>query len=109
MYLLCGVGGGPGRVAFGLKLIYGDNVHCYFAEPTRSPVMLLGLASGLHDKISVEDIGLDNKTNADGLAVGRPSAFVGKIMDKVLSGSFTIYDYRLYDFLKSLYRKKVSF
>ena len=109
VYLPCGVGGGPGGVAFGLKLMYGDNVHCYFAEPTRSPAMLLGLASGLHDQVSVEDIGLDNKTDADGLAVGRPSAFVGKIMDKILSGSFTIDDYRLYDFLKSLYREEDIF
>lgn len=109
VYLPCGVGGGPGGVALGLKLMYGDNVHCYFAEPTRSPAMLLGLTSGLHDKISVEDIGLDNKTDADGLAVARPSAFVGKIMDKILSGAFTIDDYRLYDFLQGLYREENIF
>lgn len=109
VYLPCGVGGGPGGVAYGLKLAYGDNVECYFAEPTHSPAMLLGLATGKHDKISVEDIGLDNKTEADGLAVGRPSSFVGKIMDKVLSGSFTIDDGRLFDFLKDLYNKENIF
>ncbi len=109
VYLPCGVGGGPGGVCYGLKLMYGDNVKCFFAEPTHSPAMLLGLASGLQDKISVEDIGLDNKTEADGLAVGRPSSFVGGIMDKVLTGSFTIEDSRLFDFMRLLYKEEGIF
>lgn len=109
VYLPCGVGGGPGGVAYGLKLMYGDNVKCFFAEPTHSPAMLLGLASGMHDKISVEGIGLDNKTEADGLAVGRPSSFVGGLMDKMLTGSFTIDDYRLFDFMRLLYKEEEIF
>jgi D-serine dehydratase len=58
--------------------------------------MLLGLVTGCHDKVSVGDFGIDNKTCADGLAVGRPSSFVGKVMDSILSGEYTITDERLY-------------
>ena len=99
VYLPCGVGGGPGGVAYGLKLLYKDNVHCFFAEPTHSPCMLLGMYTEKHDMVCVQDFGIDNKTIADGLAVGRASGFVGKTFEELLSGIFTIDDNRLYEFL----------
>lgn len=99
----CGVGGAPGGIAFGLKLLYGDAVHIFFAEPTQCPCMLLGLATGKGEAAAVQDVGLTGVTEADGLAVGRPSGLVCRMMERMLSGEFTVSDGGLFDDLRTLY------
>lgn len=101
VYLPCGVGGAPGGIAYGLKLEFGNDVHCFFAEPTASPCMLLQLAQDGIDPVSVYDIGLNNQTEADGLAVATASPLVAPLMRERLSGAFTVSDNTL---LKDTYR-----
>ena len=101
-YLPCGVGGGPGGVAFGLKMVFGDAVHCFFAEPTHSPCMMLGMATGENNHVSVQDFGVDNRTEADGLAVGRASGFVGGLMRPFMSGCYSLSDEHMYKLLAEL-------
>lgn len=91
VYLPCGVGGGPGGITFGLKKFFGDNVYCYFGEPTEMPCMALAMAKGEGD-VSVYDIGLGNGTVADGLACSSPSILAYNVMKGMLDGCFTIED-----------------
>ncbi len=95
VYLPCGVGGAPSGITYGLKKIYGTNVHCFFAEPVQSPSMLLGLITGKYNRICVSDIGLNNNTIADGLAVGRPSGFASQAIEPYIGGLYTVTDREL--------------
>jgi D-serine dehydratase len=96
VYIPCGVGGAPGGIAYGLKRLLGPHVHCLFAEPVQSPCMLVQLASGSDDPVSVYDLGLTNRTEADGLAVGQASMLVSPLMRHRLDALFTVSDDQLY-------------
>lgn len=103
VYIPCGVGGAPGGICFGLKQEFGDAAHVYFTEPVEAPCMLLGLASGLQNAICVQDIGLTGRTAADGLAVSRPSGFVGETVKEMVGGGFTVSDEHLFTDLHALH------
>lgn len=109
VYIPCGVGGAPGGICFGLKQEFGDAAHVYFAEPVEAPCMLLGLASGLQNAICVQDIGLTGRTAADGLAVSRPSGFVGETVKEMVGGGFTVSDEHLFTDLHALHETERLF
>nr|WP_202710306.1 D-serine ammonia-lyase [Sporosalibacterium faouarense] len=100
VYLPCGVGGAPGGIAFGLKHIFDDNVHCYFVEPTHAPCMLLGLVTEKYSDLKINNYGIDNITEADGLAVGSPSKLVSEMASNFLDGIYTIEDDELFKLLR---------
>jgi len=106
LHLPCGVGGAPGGIALGARLALGDAALCFFAEPTEAPCMLLGLATGRHADISVADIGLSGRTLADGLAVARPSRFVGRLMEPVVDGVCTVADAALAPLVAAVWREE---
>lgn len=106
IYIPCGVGGAPGGITFGLKHIFGDNVHCFFAEPVEAPAMMLGLVTGENSSVSVNDIGLSMNTCADGLAVGTPSELVAEMMTTILDGCFTVEDTEMLIYLAELYDRE---
>ena len=103
VYLPCGVGGAPGGITFGLKTVFGDAVHCFFIEPVQAPCVLAGIATGLFGQISVQDLGLTGKTDADGMAVARPSEYVCRRVDRLVSGIFTVSDDVLFERLKDCF------
>ena len=101
-YIPCGVGGAPGGIAYGLKLLFQDNVHIFFTEPVLCPSVLLGFATGLYERANVHDFNLSGLTEADGLACASPSGFVTRTDENIVSGDFTVEDIKLTRFLRLL-------
>ncbi len=103
VYLPCGVGGAPGGVAFGLTLLFGDAVRSVFVEPVAAPCMLVQLAAGLDRPVSVYDVGLDNRTAADGLAVASASMLVARTVGPLIEAVVTVTDDALFRWLRALW------
>lgn len=99
LHLPCGVGGAPGGITFAARHVFGDHVHCFFVEPVQAPCMAAGLMTGRHSGVSIHDLGLTLRTDADGLAVSRPSEFVGKLMEPLLDACITQTDPDMYRYL----------
>ena len=102
VYLPCGVGGAPSGIAWGLHQLFGEHVHCFFAEPVQSPCFLVHMLLPTGSSESVYDHGLTNQTEADGLAVPRASALAADMMRPLLAGVFTVEDQTLFDHLALL-------
>ena len=62
--------------------------------------------TGLHDGISVHDIGLDGRTLADGLAVQRPSGLVGRAVGPRVTAFCTVEDAELPPLVARLWREE---
>jgi D-serine dehydratase len=58
--------------------------------------------TGLHNQVCVQDFGIDNVTEADGLAVGRASGLVGPMLKNLISGCYTISDKTMFKLLTKL-------
>ena len=108
VHIPCGVGGAPGGVALGLQQVFGPHVHCFFAEPVQSPCfmveMLAGTAAlpGMARHPSVYELGLNNRTEADGLAVPSASELAADVVRGFLAGVFTVEDETLFHHLALL-------
>ena len=106
VYLPCGVGGGPGGVAYGIQNALGAHAHCLFVEPVQAPCMLLSILTQTHGEMSISYLGLHGRTEADGLAVGRASALVSRCMSPRLDALYTVPDEELYRYMRLLHESE---
>ncbi len=105
VYLPCGVGGAPGGITAGLKTIFGSNVRCVFVEPVASACVLAALAVGEGSPVSVYDIGLDNDTIADGLAVPMASKLVMSSVGASIDAAVAVPDATMLEWVRRAWRE----
>nr|WP_295785094.1 D-serine ammonia-lyase [Rhodoferax sp.] len=103
VYIPCGVGGAPSGIAWGLHQLFGEHVHCFFAEPVQSPCFLVQMLAEPGSHPAVYDYGLTNQTQADGLAIPRASLLAAQAMRSILAGVITVQDQTLFDNLALLH------
>ena len=89
LYLPCGIGGAPGGIGYGARAMFGAAAHSVFVEPQQSASALCQMA---FDAPSVHDLGLTNRTEADGMAVATLSPLVRAKMQQRLAGVCTVGD-----------------
>lgn len=89
LYLPCGIGGAPGGIAYGARAMFGAAAHSVFVEPQQSASALCQMGFGAP---SVHDLGLSNRTEADGMAVATLSPLVRARMQHRLAGICTVGD-----------------
>ncbi|ANT63514.1 D-serine ammonia-lyase (plasmid) [Salipiger sp. CCB-MM3] len=99
LYLPCGIGGAPGGIAHGARGVFGPDVHPFFVEPVQAPSALVQMREGLGRETSVYELGLSNRTEADGMAVATMSQLVAERMQRRLAGVFTVGDDDLFRWL----------
>jgi D-serine dehydratase len=100
VYIPCGVGGAPGGITAGLKRLYGDDVRCVFVEPVASACVLAALAVGNGSPISVYEVGLNNETIADGLAVPLASKLVMSSVGASIDAAIAVTDESMLDWVR---------
>ncbi len=103
VYLPCGVGGAPGGIAFGLKHLFGDAVMPVLVEPVASPCMLVQCCAGPGRRVSVYELGLDNRTEADGLAVASASMLAYGMIRHLIAGIVTVDDDSMFRWLATVH------
>lgn len=95
VYLPCGVGSAPAGIAAGLRLLYGDRVVMFTAEPTQCASVLLAVASGKYSAVSVYEYYMTNDTIADGLACAVAGEKASRTIAECIDGCYTAADSKL--------------